>query len=144
MKSIGLVPNRRAITKLHFPNRLDSVSSLFIPELRFRTDKGDVVCTHYLIAAAGNLSATDVPPFKRPRLIQGKVVSHQPLAARRRRLRRQAGRRDRHQSAGHIACGRLYRSFVEGRTPIRCLKQRIVEILPLCRSASASASAYAI
>ena len=57
---------------LHFPNRLDSVSSLFIPELRLRTDKGDVVGTHYLIAAAGNLSATDVPLSKRLGSFKGK------------------------------------------------------------------------
>jgi hypothetical protein len=124
---------------LHFPNRLDSVGSLFIPELRFRTDKGDVVGTHYLIAAAGNLSATDVPPFKRLRLIQGQVVSHQPLAARRRRLRRQrVGVIGTRVPVTLPAAGYIEASS-ERRTPIRCLKQRIVEILPLCRPASAYA-----
>ena len=37
-----------------------------------RTDKDDVVGTHYLIATVGNLSATNVPPFKGISSFKGK------------------------------------------------------------------------
>jgi cyclohexanone monooxygenase len=37
-----------------------------------RTDQGDVVTAHYVIAAVGNLSATNVPPFKGLDAFKGK------------------------------------------------------------------------
>ena len=66
-----------------------------------RRGKGETIPrAPYCVMAAGNLSTPRVPDFKGLGQLRGQVVPLRPVAARRRRLRRPARRRDRHRLVG--------------------------------------------
>ena len=80
------------------------------------TDQGDTVTAKYVVTAIGCLSSGQVPNIPGRDTFEGEIVPHRRVAPRRRRLRRQARRRDRH---------RLERRAVDpgdrqaGRPPLR-------------------------
>ena len=65
------------------------------------TDRGDVVSTRFCIMATGCLSVAERHRHSGRRPLHRPDVSHQPLAARRRRLQRHESRRDRHRIIRH-------------------------------------------
>ena len=66
-----------------------------------RTDNGASVSCRYYVMATGCLSMPKDAGHRRRRAVRGRGVLHQPLAARGRRLHRQARRGHRHWIVGH-------------------------------------------
>ena len=69
---------------------------------RLTTDRGDehIACRYYVMAS-GCLSMPKAPDIEGAERFAGRGLLHEPLAARGRRLHRQAGRRHRHRLVGH-------------------------------------------
>ena len=63
--------------------------------------RGDDVTCRFYVMATGCLSMPKAPDIEGADRFAGRGVLHQPLAARGRRLHRQAGRRHRHRLVGH-------------------------------------------
>ena len=59
------------------------------------------VRAQFLVMATGCLSSANIPDFPGRDTFEGDDVPHRPVAARGRRLHRQARRRDRHRLVGH-------------------------------------------